>query len=160
MRASLRLNTPADLHDVIIEGAVQRIRPEIMTVCAILFGLLPIMRSPTTQAGADVMKRIAAPTIGGILTSAILELLLYPAIYMLWRRHHLPSPDGPETPVAASGPSTGPASRRRFPWVAVILAMIVAAAGVYWWSLGRRKLLPSWLRHRTRCHSQPGRQTA
>ena len=64
--------------------------PKIMTVCAILFGLLPIMWSPTTQAGADVMKRIAAPMIGGVVTSAILELLLYPVIYILWRRRHLP----------------------------------------------------------------------
>jgi Cu(I)/Ag(I) efflux system membrane protein CusA/SilA len=70
-----------------------------MTVCAILFGLLPIMWSPVTQAGADVMKRIAAPMIGGIITSAILELLLYPTIYFLWRRHHLSNPDGPEASI-------------------------------------------------------------
>jgi Cu(I)/Ag(I) efflux system membrane protein CusA/SilA len=89
--AAGRLRTPADLHDAVIEGAVQRIRPKIMTVCAILFGLLPIMWSPATQAGADVMKRIAAPMIGGVITSAILELLLYPAIYFLWRQHHLPA---------------------------------------------------------------------
>jgi Cu(I)/Ag(I) efflux system membrane protein CusA/SilA len=88
-QAAGRLNSTADLHDAIMEGAVQRIRPKIMTVCAILFGLLPIMWSPTTQAGADVMKRIAAPMIGGVVTSAILELLLYPAIYMLWRRRHI-----------------------------------------------------------------------
>jgi Cu(I)/Ag(I) efflux system membrane protein CusA/SilA len=93
--AAGRLRTVADLHQVVTEGAVQRIRPKIMTVCAILFGLLPIMWSPTTQAGADVMKRIAAPMIGGVVTSAILELLLYPAIYMLWRRRHLPRPEGP-----------------------------------------------------------------
>ncbi len=85
-----RMNSVSDLHEAIIEGAVHRIRPKIMTVCAILFGLLPIMWSPTYQAGADVMKRIAAPMIGGIVTSAILELLLYPVIYTLWRRRHLP----------------------------------------------------------------------
>jgi Cu(I)/Ag(I) efflux system membrane protein CusA/SilA len=106
-KAGGRLRTPADLHAAVIEGAVQRIRPKIMTVCAILFGLLPIMWSPTTQAGADVMKRIAAPMIGGIVTSAILELLLYPVIYTLWRRRHLPEPDGAETPAP-----TGGASRR------------------------------------------------
>src|SRR3989475_12394834 len=66
-----------------------RIRPKIMTVCAILFGLLPIMWSPTTQSGADVMKRIAAPMIGGVITSGILELLLYPVIYVIWRKRHL-----------------------------------------------------------------------
>ncbi|MHB8520755.1 MAG: efflux RND transporter permease subunit [Limisphaerales bacterium] len=88
--AAGRMQTIADLEAAVKEGAVQRIRPKIMTVCAILFGLLPIMWSPTLQAGADVMKRIAAPMIGGVVTSAILELLLYPVIYALWRRHHLP----------------------------------------------------------------------
>lgn len=85
-----RLHSMKDLYDAVTEGAVQRIRPKIMTVCAILFGLLPIMWSPTTQAGADVMKRIAAPMIGGVITSAILELLIYPVIYVIWRRRHLP----------------------------------------------------------------------
>src|SRR5205085_4192332 len=56
-----RMNTMSDLQAAVIEGAVQRIRPKVMTICAILFGLLPIMWSPTTQSGADVMKRIAAP---------------------------------------------------------------------------------------------------
>jgi Cu(I)/Ag(I) efflux system membrane protein CusA/SilA len=93
-RAAGRLSTVADLREAILEGAVHRIRPKIMTVCAILFGLLPIMASPVTQAGADVMKRIAAPMIGGVVTSAILELLLYPVIYLLWRRRHL-SPAAP-----------------------------------------------------------------
>jgi Cu(I)/Ag(I) efflux system membrane protein CusA/SilA len=74
-----------------------------MTVCAILFGLLPIMWSPTTQAGADVMKRIAAPMIGGVITSAILELLLYPTIYMLWRRRHLPNRPGARRVTLSSG---------------------------------------------------------
>ncbi len=89
-RAEGRMNNRRDLHDAVIEGAVQRIRPKIMTVCAILFGLLPIMWSPATEAGADVMKRIATPMIGGIVTSAIMELLLYPVIYFLWRRRAPP----------------------------------------------------------------------
>jgi len=89
-QAEGRLRTKADLNAAVLDGAVQRIRPKIMTVCAIVFGLLPIMWSPTTQAGADVMKRIAAPMIGGVVTSAILELLLYPAIYAIWRGRHLP----------------------------------------------------------------------
>ena len=88
-RAQGRMATVGDLRAAVIEGAVQRIRPKIMTVCAILFGLLPIMWSPTTQAGADVMKRIAAPMIGGVVTSAVLELLLYPVIYMIWRKRQL-----------------------------------------------------------------------
>jgi Cu(I)/Ag(I) efflux system membrane protein CusA/SilA len=89
-RAEDRMKTLKDLHGAVVEGAVRRIRPKIMTVCAILFGLLPIMWSPATQAGADVMKRIAAPMIGGVVTSDILELLLYPVIYVFWRSRWLP----------------------------------------------------------------------
>jgi copper/silver efflux system protein len=90
-RAEGRMNNMRDLHDAVVEGAVGRVRPKIMTVCAILFGLLPIMWSPVTQAGADVMKRIATPMIGGIITSALLELLIYPIIYLVWRRRELPA---------------------------------------------------------------------
>jgi Cu(I)/Ag(I) efflux system membrane protein CusA/SilA len=85
-----RMTGIADLYSAVKEGAVQRIRPKIMTVCAILFGLLPIMWSPVYQAGADVMKRIATPMIGGVVTSAILELLIYPVIYVIWRKRELP----------------------------------------------------------------------
>jgi Cu(I)/Ag(I) efflux system membrane protein CusA/SilA len=109
--AAGRLRSEADLHGAVLEGAVQRIRPKIMTVCAILFGLLPIMWSPSTQAGADVMKRIAAPMIGGVITSAILELLLYPAIYVIWRRRHLPQPGtgggGGPLPAPSAVPAPG-----------------------------------------------------
>jgi Cu(I)/Ag(I) efflux system membrane protein CusA/SilA len=89
-RAEGRMNSISDLRAAIKEGAVQRIRPKAMTVCAILFGLLPIMWSPDYQAGADVMKRIAAPMIGGVVTSALLELLIYPIIFMMWRGRYLP----------------------------------------------------------------------
>ena len=88
-RAEGRMNNFQDLHAAVIEGAVQRIRPKIMTVCAIFFGLLPIMWSPATEAGADVMKRIATPMIGGIVTSAIMELLVYPVIFVLWKKRGL-----------------------------------------------------------------------
>jgi Cu(I)/Ag(I) efflux system membrane protein CusA/SilA len=84
-----RMNSLKDLHAAVVEGAVQRIRPKAMTICAILFGLLPIMWSPVTQSGADVMKRIAAPMIGGVVTSGVLELLIYPVIYLMWRRRKL-----------------------------------------------------------------------
>jgi Cu(I)/Ag(I) efflux system membrane protein CusA/SilA len=77
------LKTVADLKDAIMDGAVKRIRPKIMTVGVILAGLIPVMFS--NGAGADVMKRIAAPMVGGVVTSTILELVIYPAIYMLWR---------------------------------------------------------------------------
>ena len=78
-----RLLTRADLDDAILHGAVKRARPKMMTVFAAFMGLLPIMWS--TSAGADVMKRIAAPMIGGLATSFLLELLVYPAIYKLWK---------------------------------------------------------------------------
>ena len=78
-----KLKTKSDLHDAIMFGAVKRIRPKIMTVSVILAGLVPIMFSHGT--GADVMKRIAAPMVGGVITSTILELIIYPAIYMIWK---------------------------------------------------------------------------
>ena len=78
-----KLKTKSDLHDAIMFGAVKRIRPKIMTVSVILAGLVPIMFSH--GAGADVMKRIAAPMVGGVITSTILELIIYPAIYMIWK---------------------------------------------------------------------------
>lgn len=88
-RAEGRMRNMDDLRAAVMEGAVHRVRPKVMTICAILFGLLPIMWSPTTQSGADVMKRIAAPMIGGVITSGILELLLYPVIYVFWRQRRL-----------------------------------------------------------------------
>lgn len=78
-----RLNSINDLKDAIMHGAVKRIRPKIMTVSVILAGLIPIMFSHGT--GADVMKRIVAPMVGGVITSTILELIIYPAIYMIWK---------------------------------------------------------------------------
>ena len=72
-----------DLEGAVMEGAVQRVRPKMMTVMAILMGLLPIMWS--TGTGSDVMKRIAAPMVGGVVTSFILELLIYPAVYTIWK---------------------------------------------------------------------------
>ncbi|MFP5238813.1 MAG: efflux RND transporter permease subunit [Acidobacteriota bacterium] len=83
-----RLKTQADLREAVEHGAVKRIRPKIMTVAVILAGLLPVMFS--TGAGSDVMKRIAAPMIGGVVTSTILELILYPAIFALWKGRGLP----------------------------------------------------------------------
>jgi Cu(I)/Ag(I) efflux system membrane protein CusA/SilA len=78
-----RLGSLRELKEAIRHGAVKRIRPKFMTVATMFMGLLPIMWS--TGAGADVMKRIAAPMIGGIFTSFILELVVYPAIYEVWK---------------------------------------------------------------------------
>src|SRR5213595_4166593 len=85
-RAEGRMKSIADLRAAIHEGAVQRLRPKVMTASAILFGLPPIMWSPITQTGADVMKRIATPMIGGVVTSGLLELLVYPVIFLIWKR--------------------------------------------------------------------------
>jgi copper/silver efflux system protein len=80
-----RLRGLPDLRQAIRYGAVQRLRPKVMTVATMFIGLVPIMWS--TGAGADVMKRIAAPMVGGIFTSFLLELLVYPSIYELWKWH-------------------------------------------------------------------------
>ena len=82
-----RLRTLAELKDAIIHGAVKRVRPKMMTVTAAMMGLMPIMWSMGT--GADVMKRVAAPMVGGLATSFVLELLVYPAIYLLWKKREL-----------------------------------------------------------------------
>ena len=82
-----RMNSLADLKEAIIGGAVQRVRPKIMTVGTTILGLLPIMWSAGT--GADVMKRIAAPMVGGLVTSTILTLVVIPAIYAMWRERQL-----------------------------------------------------------------------
>jgi Cu(I)/Ag(I) efflux system membrane protein CusA/SilA len=78
-----RMKSMEDLKEAIMHGAVKRIRPKLMTVGVILAGLVPIMFSH--GAGSDIMKRIAAPMVGGVITSEILELTIYPAIYLLWK---------------------------------------------------------------------------
>jgi copper/silver efflux system protein len=80
-----KLRSLADLQQAIQHGAVKRIRPKVMTVACMFLGLVPILWSVGT--GADVMKRIAAPMVGGIMTSFLLELLVYPAIYEVWKWH-------------------------------------------------------------------------
>ncbi|OGF63628.1 MAG: cation transporter [Candidatus Fischerbacteria bacterium RBG_13_37_8] len=85
MRAKGLLKTRQNLHEAIEHGAVKRLRPKFMTVAVMFMGLIPIMWS--TGTGADVMKRIAAPMIGGIFTSFLMELIVYPAIYEIWRWH-------------------------------------------------------------------------
>lgn len=86
-----QLQSRSDLLEAVMEGAVLRVRPKVMTVSAIIFGLLPIMWSHGT--GADVMKRIAAPMIGGMVTSTVLTLVVIPVIYTWWRGRQLHSGD-------------------------------------------------------------------
>ena len=81
------MNTGLDLHSAIIEGAGERVRPKLMTVSTTLIGLLPIMLG--SETGSQVMKRIAAPMVGGLISSTILTLILIPAIYDIWKRNEL-----------------------------------------------------------------------
>src|SRR5947208_16838912 len=124
-----------NLHNSVIEDLVGRVRPKIMTVCAILFGLLPIMWSPAMQAGADVMKRIDTPMIGGIVTSAILELLIYPVIYVIWRRRELPDQTEEEAPLLPPALAVSRQNRQRlFKWIALIIGLAaIFYAGQFAW---------------------------
>jgi Cu(I)/Ag(I) efflux system membrane protein CusA/SilA len=81
------MSAPRHLRDAIYHGAVKRVRPKAMTACVIIAGLAPILWSHGT--GADVMKRIATPMVGGVVTSTMMELLVYPAIYYIWRSRAL-----------------------------------------------------------------------
>jgi Cu(I)/Ag(I) efflux system membrane protein CusA/SilA len=94
-----RMTTAQDLREAIMEGAVQRVRPKMMTVAAIMGGLLPIMW--TTGTGADVMKRIAAPMIGGMVSSTILTLIVIPVLYFIWKRRSMRS--GPPIDTTFAG---------------------------------------------------------
>jgi len=85
------LRNRGDLRDAIYHGAVKRVRPKAMTACVIIAGLAPILWSH--GAGADVMKRIATPMIGGVITSTAMELMVYPAIFYLWRSASLKRQD-------------------------------------------------------------------
>ncbi len=78
-----RLHTFGDLREAIVEGAAKRLRPKLMTVATMIIGLVPILWS--TGTGADVMKRIAAPMVGGLVTSFLLELTVYPALFAIWK---------------------------------------------------------------------------
>ncbi len=82
-----KMRNLGDLYEAIIEGAVERVRPKMMTVTAIMAGLLPILWGSGT--GSQVMKRIAAPMVGGMVTSTILTLIVIPAIYYLWKSHEV-----------------------------------------------------------------------
>ena len=82
-----KMSTASELRDAIYHGAVKRVRPKAMTAAVIIGGLMPILWSH--GAGADVMKRIATPMIGGIVTSTIMELVVFPAIFFLWRSRRL-----------------------------------------------------------------------
>ena len=87
-----RMQTLADLYEAVIEATVARVRPIMMTVAAIIAGLLPIMLGDGT--GSDVMRRIAALMVGGMISATLLTLVMIPALFLLWRRHGLPHSTG------------------------------------------------------------------
>jgi len=93
--------TMSDLQAAILEGAVERVRPKMMTVTAITAGLLPILWGD--GAGASVMKRIAAPMVGGMVSSTVLTLVVIPAVYALWRRREVRGSE----PTAVTGEAVG-----------------------------------------------------
>ena len=97
-----RTPTLGELVEAIEHGAVNRLRPKLMTVAAIMLGLLPALWTHGT--GAEVMQRIAAPMVGGMLTSTILTLLVIPVLYFLWRRHTLEAPSGDSTHPTGTEP--------------------------------------------------------
>jgi Cu(I)/Ag(I) efflux system membrane protein CusA/SilA len=86
-KLSGQMRSMKDLYGAVIEGAVERVRPKMMTVTAIMAGLLPILWG--TGTGSQVMKRIAAPMVGGLVSSTMLTLVIIPAIYDIWRRWQL-----------------------------------------------------------------------
>jgi Cu(I)/Ag(I) efflux system membrane protein CusA/SilA len=86
-KRSGRLHSLKDLYDIVIEGAVDRVRPKLMTVVTTMVGLTPILWG--TGAGSQTMKRIAAPMVGGLVSSTILTLIVIPAIYYLWKSHEI-----------------------------------------------------------------------
>ena len=99
-----KMRNVTDLRDAIYHGAVKRVRPKAMTACVIIAGLAPILWSH--GAGADVMKRIATPMVGGVVTSTLMELLVYPAIYYLWRSRAIHRQNQPPEPVLTASPAS------------------------------------------------------
>jgi len=116
-----RLNSLEDVRAAVLEGSVKRMRPKVMTVATTFIGLLPLLWA--TGTGADVMKRIAAPMVGGMLTSFLLELFVYPVVYEIWRwdfglkwkqtRADRAEDDFARGHFAVTGPVGGPGSRSR-----------------------------------------------
>ncbi len=100
-----RMVTRKDLYDAVLEGAVERVSPKMMTVVAIMAGLLPIMWS--VRSGSEIMQRIAVPMIGGMVSSTLLTLIVIPAIFALIKEFQLPNgPSNQSLPSHLAKPST------------------------------------------------------
>jgi len=104
-----RMRTHADLLEAIVEGAAQRIRPKLMTILVNIVGLAPVLWSDGT--GADLMKRVAVPLFGGVITSFLLELTVYPAIFAIWKgyRRGVARGSGDGASLGSSGDAGGDA---------------------------------------------------
>ena len=100
-----QMNSRKDLHAAVVHGAVERVRPKLMTVTTTIAGLLPIMWSHGT--GSQVMKRIAAPMVGGLVTSTVLTLIVIPAIYYLWKGRKLSAGEDEEKDKTTTAPDAG-----------------------------------------------------
>jgi Cu(I)/Ag(I) efflux system membrane protein CusA/SilA len=103
-----------DLRHVILEGAAMRIRPKFMTVATMMLGLLPIFWS--TGPGSDLMKRIAAPMVGGTTSSFLMELLIYPVLYLIWRQRELATAESTAPPKVMHGRSSLASFRTKISW--------------------------------------------
>ncbi len=131
-----RMRSFVDLKEAIHQGAVQRVRPKVMAVGTTMIGLMPILWTSTTEIGADVMKRIAAPMVGGLVTSFLLTLTIYPAIFAVWKRVEmegwsaiLTQPVLPE-PI---GPPTIPAVSSGWRWAAIASVVVLSTTfGLAW----------------------------
>ena len=115
-----------DLKEAIHYGAVQRLRPKLMTVLTTFIALLPIMWAATYETGADVMKRMAAPMVGGLVTSFFLGLTIYPAVFFVWKRFEL---EGPATMPQDATPKRKSGRRLRW-WIPLILLLVLP---LLWW---------------------------
>jgi Cu(I)/Ag(I) efflux system membrane protein CusA/SilA len=104
-RAARSNPTPRDLYEAVVEGAVERVRPKMMTVTAIMAGLLPILWGNGT--GASVMKRIAAPMVGGMVSSTVLTLVVIPAVYSLWKERTLRTAEARSSALVLGQPQAG-----------------------------------------------------
>jgi Cu(I)/Ag(I) efflux system membrane protein CusA/SilA len=107
-RVAAERTTAADLDEAVLEGAVERVRPKLMTVATTVIGLLPIMLG--TGTGASMMKRIAAPMVGGMISSTLLTLVVIPAVYSLWRESQLRRRAAPPAPAVESKSPALPAA--------------------------------------------------
>ena len=137
-KATGRMRSFVDLKEAIHEGAVGRVRPKVMAVGTTMIGLMPILLASTTEIGADVMKRIAAPMVGGLVTSFLLTLTIYPAIFAVWKRVEMEGWSAiltrPALP-ALIGPPAKPAVASGWKWAAIVSVFVLSATlGLAWTS--------------------------